>query len=60
MQIFYLDLELLTDLKELREVLLFYFDLRKKENIKESFFFLDEVTKLEEWHRIIKGFVDLG
>ena len=60
MQIFYLDLELLTDLKELREALLFYFELRKKEKLNHSFLFLDEVTKLEGWYNIVKGFIDLG
>ncbi len=59
-QVLYLDLELFADVKEFREALMYYFKLRKKENVKTSFIFLDEASYLKEWYRIVKGFVDLG
>ncbi|RLE44066.1 ATP-binding protein [Candidatus Woesearchaeota archaeon] len=59
-QILYLDLELITDLKELRDAFLYYFRLRKERGVRKSFIFLDEVSRLYEWHRIVKGFIDLG
>ncbi len=59
-QVFYLDLELITDLREFREVLLYYLKERKKENVRNSFILLDEVSSLDEWFRVVKGFIDMG
>jgi hypothetical protein len=59
-QILYLDLELFTDLKELRKGFDYYFKLREREGIKNSYIFLDEVSYLDEWYRIVKGLIDLG
>ncbi|RLJ00171.1 MAG: ATP-binding protein [Candidatus Aenigmatarchaeota archaeon] len=58
--VFYLDIEILRDLEELREVILFYQKIKKENRIKHAYIFLDEVTSLKEWWRIIKGFIDSG
>ena len=58
--VFYLDVELLKDLEELREAILFYNRIKEENKIKNSYIFLDEVTAIKEWWRIIKGFIDSG
>jgi len=59
-QIFYLDLELIGDLKEFREILRKYVEIKREKGIKSAYIFLDEVTKLPGWDRMVKGFIDLG
>ena len=51
---------MLKDLEELRDAILFYQRIKKENRIKHSYIFLDEVTSIEEWWRIIKGFIDMG
>jgi predicted AAA+ superfamily ATPase len=58
--VFYFDVEALQDPKELREVLLTYKKIKEENNVKNSFIFLDEVTNLKEWWRILKSFIDAG
>lgn len=58
--VFYLNLELISNIKEFREILLWYFKFASEENIKKCHFFFDEVTSLNEWWKIVKGFIDLG
>jgi len=56
--VFYLDCDLISDLRELRSALDFYRRFRAREGLKSSFIFLDEVTGIEGWWRVIKGYVD--
>jgi predicted AAA+ superfamily ATPase len=58
--IFYLDVESFSDLQEFREALLTYDKIKKENNIENSFIFLDEVTNLKEWWRIVKSLIDMG
>ncbi|MEM2708065.1 MAG: ATP-binding protein [Candidatus Methanomethylicia archaeon] len=58
--IFYFDCTLLADMESLRRVLDEYLEIKKLERIENSFIFLDEVTSLKDWWRIVKGYVDMG
>ncbi len=58
--IFYLSLDLVSDLKEFREILLKYKRKIAEEEIKNSYIFLDKATKLPGWDRIVKGLIDAG
>ena len=58
--ILYLNLEIFTDLKEFREILGRYQSIKEENNVKTAYIFLDEVSKLEGWNRIVKAFMDLG
>jgi hypothetical protein len=58
--VFYFDVEALQDPKELRDILLTYKKIKEENNVKNSFIFLDEVTNLKEWWRILKSFIDAG
>lgn len=52
----YISCDLISDIRELREVLMKYLEKRKNEDI----LILDEVTNLEYWWKIVKGFIDAG
>ena len=56
LSITYINCDLISEIKELREILMKYFLNRKKNDV----LILDEVTSLEYWWKIIKGFIDLG
>lgn len=58
--IFYFNCDLAADAKELRRVLEFYHGFKQAHNVKSSVIVLDEITGLEDWWRIVKGFIDLG
>jgi len=58
--IFYFNCDLASDSKELRDVLNFYRRFKERNGVKSSIIFLDEVTGLEGWWRVVKGYVDLG
>lgn len=58
--IFYFNCDLAADVKELRRVLEFYQGFRQAHGVKSSVVVLDEVTGLEDWWRIVKGFIDMG
>jgi predicted AAA+ superfamily ATPase len=58
--IFYFDCTLLTTAESLKKVLDEYLEIKKSEKIKNSFIFLDEVTNLNGWWKIVKGYVDMG
>ena len=51
-EIVYLDVGLISDLTRFREIL---FSFKR-----EKFIFLDEVTSLRDWHRILRGTIDAG
>jgi predicted AAA+ superfamily ATPase len=59
-RIFYFDCTLLADLESLRKVIDEYLKIKEAEGIKSSFIFLDEVTTLNGWWKIVKGYVDMG
>jgi predicted AAA+ superfamily ATPase len=58
--IFYFDCTLLTTAESLIKVLDEYLEIKKSEKIRNSFIFLDEVTNLNGWWKIVKGYVDMG
>lgn len=58
--IFYYSCDELSDYKELGEVLDSYISSRNSWRLKTSFFFLDEVTFVDEWWRAIKSRIDNG
>ncbi|MEM3108886.1 MAG: ATP-binding protein [Candidatus Bathyarchaeia archaeon] len=58
--IFYFNCDFLPDLSSLRKVLDKYLDIKKVEGIENAYIFLDEITSVREWWRIIKGYIDLG
>ena len=60
LSILYLDLDLIWDLDTLKRAFDEYFELRKVEGLDRCFIILDEVTSLEGWWRLVKGYVDLG
>jgi predicted AAA+ superfamily ATPase len=58
--VFYFDVTLLADIDSLKKVLDKYLEIKRVEKIKGSFIFLDEVTTLDNWWKIIKGYIDMG
>ncbi|MEM3385674.1 MAG: ATP-binding protein [Nitrososphaeria archaeon] len=58
--IFYFTCDLGVDLEDLKKVIGWYLDYKKANNIASSFIFLDEVTSVREWWKIVKGYIDLG
>ena len=59
-RIFYFTCDLVVDLEHLKKIIDWYLSFKKANNIVSSFIFLDEVTSLREWWKIIKGYIDLG
>jgi hypothetical protein len=47
-------------LENLKRILDKFLEIKKLENIKNSFIFLDEVTSIEGWWRIVKSYIDMG
>ena len=58
--IFYFSCDLAADARELRWVLDFYRRFKQANGIESSVIILDEVTGLEDWWRVVKGYVDLN
>lgn len=58
--IFYFNCDFITDISSLKKIIDTYLEFKSSENIKSSFIFLDEITSVPEWWRIIKGYIDLG
>ena len=58
--IFYFDVTLLADVENLRKILDEYLEIKKVEKIESSFIFLDEVTSLEDWWKVVKAYIDMG
>ncbi len=58
--VFFFDFELISSLKEFRKVLEMYLEIRRKENIDSSYLFLDEVSSVKEWWKVIKFLIDSG
>ncbi|MEM4015951.1 MAG: ATP-binding protein [Thermofilum sp.] len=58
--VFYFNCDLAVDARELRRVLDLYRGLKQAHGVKSSVVILDEVTGLEDWWRVVKGYIDLG
>ncbi len=58
--VFYLDCTLLPDLSSLEKSLKEYLEIKEMEKIANSFIFLDEVTSVNDWWRVLKGYIDMG
>lgn len=58
--LFYFNCEMLSDYKELLELIKTYLEFRGNFQIKSSVIFLDEVTSPKEWYRAIKYLIDEG
>ncbi len=59
-RILFLDLDLIWDLDSFKRALDGYLRMRSQEGHDSSYIVLDEVTSLEGWWKLIKGYVDLG
>ncbi len=60
LQILFMDLDLMWNLDLFRKTIDEYMGMRKQEGYDSSFILIDEVTSLEGWWRLIKGYVDVG
>lgn len=58
--IFYFNCDFLADMASLKNIIDLYLRFKKSEGLKNSFIFLDEITSVPEWWRIVKGYIDLG
>ena len=58
--VFFFDFELVSSLREFRKIIETYLEIRKREKVGTSFLFLDEVSSVREWWKIIKFLVDRG
>ncbi len=58
--ILYLNLDVAPDPESLRIMLEDYDSFRRASEVKMSYVFLDEVTSLKGWWKVIKGYVDAG
>ena len=58
--VIYLNLEVFSDLKEFRETIERYIKIKQENKIAKSYLFFDEISKFENWHKIIKALIDLG
>ena len=58
--VLYLNLDLAPDSGSLRAMLEAYDSFRKSSGVKTSYIFLDEVTSLKDWWKVVKGYVDAG
>lgn len=59
-QIFYFNCDFSPDVHSLRKVVDSYLEFRRSFGHDTSFIFLDEVTSVRGWWRVVKGYVDLG
>ena len=58
--IFYFNCDFLPDLDSLKKLLDTYLEFKESEGITTAFVFLDEITSVKEWWRVVKGYIDLG
>ncbi len=58
--ILYFNCDFLPDVRELKRLLDWYFDFRKVHGVSSSYIFLDEITSIPEWWKVIKGYIDIG
>ncbi|RLE90547.1 MAG: hypothetical protein DRN04_14815 [Thermoprotei archaeon] len=58
--VFYYNYDFISSSKELKKIINFYLKIKYSNKIKTSYIILDEVTGVEYWWKIIKGYIDLG
>ena len=59
-RIFYFNCDLAPDMYSLRRAIDDYLEFRKSLGAGSSYIYLDEVTSVGGWWRVVKGYVDLG
>jgi len=59
-KIFYFRCDMLSDYKELDEIINIYLEFRSSHDIEGSYILLDEITYPKEWYRTIKFHIDNG
>ncbi len=59
-RIFYFNCDFIPDINSLRKLLDTYLEFKRMRGFKTTYIFLDEITSVPEWWRIIKGYIDLG
>jgi len=60
LSIYYIDLDYIASLQEFRKIVEEVIKEMKKRNNEKAYLFLDEVTSIDEWWRIVKYFIDSG
>nr|WP_206760613.1 ATP-binding protein [Sulfolobus islandicus] len=60
LSIYYIDLDYVASLQEFRKIVEEVIKEMKKRNNEKAYLFLDEVTSIDEWWRIVKYFIDSG
>jgi predicted AAA+ superfamily ATPase len=58
--VFYIDLDYLVSLAEFRNIVEYILVEKRKRGVETCYIFLDEVTAVEDWWKIIKYFIDRG
>ena len=58
--IFYFNCDFIPDANSLKKLIDCYLKYKKSQNIERAYIFLDEITRVSEWWRIIKDYIDLG
>ena len=58
--VFFFDFDIVGSVREMRKIMESYLEIRKKESIDSSFIFLDEVSSVKDWWRIVKFMIDSG
>ena len=58
--VFFFDFELISSIREFRKIIESYLEIRRKEKVDASFLFLDEVSSVREWWKVIKFLIDRG
>jgi len=58
--VFYYNCDFISSSKELKKIIDFYLKIKHSNKINISYIILDEVTGVEYWWKIIKGYIDLG
>ena len=58
--VFFFDFELVSSIREFRKIIESYLEIRRKEKVDASFLFLDEVSSVREWWKLIKFLIDRG
>jgi predicted AAA+ superfamily ATPase len=59
-RIFYFNCDFTPDVYSLRKVVDGYLEFKKSWGHSSSFIFLDEITAVKGWWRVVKGYIDLG
>jgi len=58
--IFYYSCDMLADYRELDEVLGDFIKVKRMNNVRSAYIFLDEITYPREWYRALKSRIDRG